>query len=133
MKFLLPLLLLFAAHFSLTAFAPAEKAWIGWPFAANSKPWLGFIGGLPSQPGSIVTPVLAGLAGLGFLAAAVGLFWSGIPANLLPALVTGAAAASGLLYILYIGPWAVLPLLLDALLVWGVLGWQWTSAALRGG
>ncbi len=133
MKFLVLLLLVLGAHFSLTPFAPAQKAWIGWPFEIGSKPWLGFIGGPPSQSGSIVTPFLAGLAGLCFLAAALGLFWGGVPANAWPAIVVVSAVASALLYILYFGPWAILPLLLDAALIWGVFGWRWTAAALRSG
>lgn len=123
MRYLVLFLLLLGAHFSLTPFAPAPKAWSGWPFSVESRSWLSFVGGLPSQSGGLATPVLAGLAGLGFLAAALGLFWSAIPAGAWPLIVVGSAIASGLLYVLYIGLWAILPLLLDALLVWGVLGW----------
>jgi len=76
MRIIVLVLLIVAAHFSLIPFAPtsAGKAWFMWPFAADSKSWLGFVGGLPRQSGSVVTPLLAGLAGLGLLAAALGLF-----------------------------------------------------------
>jgi hypothetical protein len=37
-----------------------------------------------------------------------------------------ASAASGVLFLLYLDPWALIPLLVDAVLVWGVLvrGWS---------
>jgi len=127
-------LLVIAAHFSLTPFAPAPagQAKFYWPFAADSKSWLGFIGGLPSQPGSVVTPILAGLAGLGFLAAAVSLFWNAIPTQWWPVVVIVSAAASALLYVLYFGVWAIPPLVLDLVLLGGVLLQHWTVPGLRG-
>jgi hypothetical protein len=104
-----------------------------WPFAADSKPWLGAVGGLPAHSGSFVTTLLAGLAGLGFLVAALGLFWSGIPSTWWPVLVLVAAAASILLYVLYFGIWAILPLLLDAVLLLGIIFRHWSASGLRGG
>ena len=73
MQIILVILCLLGAQFSLTAFAPAQsgKAWVLWPFTVDSKPLLKGVGGLPRQPGSILTPVLAGLSGLGFLATAL--------------------------------------------------------------
>lgn len=52
-------LLLLGAQFSATVFAPAAtgKAWLLWPFANDSKSWLGVVGGLPKQSGSVVTPL----------------------------------------------------------------------------
>ena len=68
MRYLILVLLLLGAQFSLTAFAPAEgKAWLLWPFANNSKPILGFFGGLPKRgaasrlPCSPERPVCASL------------------------------------------------------------------------
>lgn len=133
MKFLVLLLLIVSAHFSLTPFAPAPRAWIAWPFGLDSKPWLKLIGGLPSQSGSFITPLLAGLAGLGLLLAAVGLFWNGVPSQWWPLIVIVSAAASVLLFVLYFGPWAILPLILDLALLWGVLLQHWTVPGLRGG
>jgi hypothetical protein len=134
MRYIVLALLLVSAHFALTPFAPgpAGTAKIYWPFAADSKPWLGFAGGLPAQSG-IITAFLAGLAGLGFLAAALGLFWNGIPSTWWPVLVIVAAAASILLYVLYFGVWAILPLLLDAVLLLGVFFRHWSASGLRGG
>jgi hypothetical protein len=133
MRYLVVILLVFAAHFALTPFAPAPKAWIGWPFAVDSKPWLGFIGGLPSQTGSLVTTLLAGLAGLGFLAAAVALFWHAIPGTWWPILVIGASISSALLYVFYFGFWSLIPLTLDAVLILGVTWLNWSASVLRGG
>jgi hypothetical protein len=91
MRYIILTLLLLAAHFSLTPFAPAQvgQAWIGWPFAADSNPVLSFVGGLPQQTGSVLTPLLAGVAGLGFIAAACALFGVGIPTAWWPTLVVG--------------------------------------------
>lgn len=127
-------LLAFAAHFNLTAFVPAEagKAWFGWPFAADTRPWLGLIGGLPSQGGSVITPLLAGVAGLGFLGALLGLLKIWVPAAWWPYLVLVAAGASALLFLLYFGRWSLLPLAIDAVLVWGVLSQHWSVLSLRG-
>jgi len=120
MKIAVLIFLVLAAHFSLTPFAPgkAGEAKFYWPFAADSRSWLPFIGGLPAQSGSIVTPILAGIAGLAFLAAAASLLGWFVPVAWLRTLVITGAAASALLYMLYIGPYAILPLALDALILW---------------
>ncbi len=133
MRWVVFILLLLGALFSLTAFAPAAvgKAGLLWPFAADSKPIVGFVGGLPKESGSVVTPFLAGVAGLFFLAAVVGLFWKAIPIRWWPALVIVAAAASLLLYVLYFGVWMLAPILVNAVLLWGVLTKRWTAEALR--
>ena len=133
MRFAIILLLLLGAHFSLTAFVPttAGKGWALWPLAADSKPWLGFIGGLPQQAGSVITPLLAGLAGLGFLAAVASFFGVVIPVDWWRPLVLVSAVASMLLYALYFGLWALLPIVIDAVLLWGILMQDWSVAGLR--
>lgn len=137
MHFIVLILFLLGAQCSLTAFAPAEagKAWILWPFATNSKSILGFTGGVPQQSGGTFTPilaVLAGLSGLGFLAAAASLFGILIPPDWWPFLVPGSAILSILLQIIYIGPLAILPILVDVALLWGVFIQHWTVISLRG-
>jgi len=134
MHYVVTALLILGAQLSLTAFvpAPAGKAWLLWPFAEDSKPWLGGIGGLPRQRGSVVTPVLAGSAGLGFLAAALGLLGIGVPANWWPLLVIVAAMDSLTLHALYFGRWSPLPIVLDVMFLWGVLVQHWSVAGLRG-
>jgi hypothetical protein len=127
-------LLLLAAHFNLTALAPAPagKGSLYWPFAADSHPWLSMIGGPPQQSGSLVTPLLAGIAGLCFLAAAMSLIGWLVPAGWWRLLVLVAAACSIMLYGLYIGPVALIPLSIDGLLLWGLLAQSWSVTALRG-
>lgn len=131
MRYVVFVLLLIASHFALTPFAPAPKAWLGWPFGADSKPIFSFVGGLPSQAGGLLTPLLAGLAGLGFLAALAALFGLVIPASWWRPLMLVAGIASALLYVLYFGKWALLPLALDAVLLWGVLAQGWSVAGLK--
>jgi hypothetical protein len=127
-------LLLLGAQFSLTAFAPAHagKGWILWPFAADSKAILGGLGGLPQQGGSVVTPFLAGLSGLGFLLAALALFGVGISPELWTPVVIGSVILSVALHVLYFSPLALVPILVDLVLLWGTFGQQWTAVALRG-
>jgi len=36
------------------------------------------------------------------------------------------------LYVLYFGVWAILPIVIDAALLWGVLAQHWSVALLRG-
>ena len=131
MRYVVLALLLVAAHFAFTPFALAPKAWIGWPFGADSKPIFSFVGGLPSQSGSVLTPLLAGLAGLGFLAALAALFGLVIPASWWRPLMLTAGIASALLYVLYFGKWSLLPLTLDAVLLWGVLAQGWSVTGLK--
>lgn len=134
MRFVILVLLLLAAHFSLTPFAPAPagKASFYWPFAADSRSWLTTLGGLPQSLGSVITPLLAGLAGLGFLMAALSLFGWVVPANWwLPTIVVAVVASIGL-YSLYFGLWSLLPIAIDSVLVWGVFIQHWTATGLRG-
>jgi hypothetical protein len=132
MRYVVLVLLLLGAQFSFTAFAPAEgKAWFLWPFSNASRPIVSFLGGLPKQGGSVASPALAGIAGSCFLAAAAGLFWSGIPASWWPTLVIVAAVANALLSALFFSTWMVPPIIVDAILLWGVLIQHWTPIALR--
>jgi hypothetical protein len=134
MRIVVAILLLLGAHFSLTACAPAPagRAWLLWPFAAGAQPILSGIGGLPRQSGSVLTPLLASLSGLAFLAAALSLFDRAVPAEWWLPLIVLATGVSILLHALYAGPWALLPLAVDALLLWGVLALHWSVPALRG-
>ncbi len=80
------ILLLLGAQFSATVLAPAQagKGWILWPFAADSKSLLGFVGGVQHQSGNGFTPLLAfigGLSTLGFLTTAASLFGILVPAS----------------------------------------------------
>jgi hypothetical protein len=44
--------------------------------------------------------------------------------------VLAASAASGVLFLIYLGPWALIPLLIDAVLLWGVLSRGWSVQGL---
>lgn len=133
MRIVVIVLLLLGAHFSLTVFAPAQagKAMFYWPFAHDSKPILNNIGGLLKVGESIVTSLLGAVAGLSFLAAVITLFGWVIPAYLWPVLVIVGALASILLYILYFGIYSLVPIAIDAVLLWGVLVQHWTVSGLR--
>lgn len=133
MKIFIMILLVISAHFSLTAFAPGPKSSAIWPFGVESKSWLGILGGLPSQPGGLATTLLAAVAGLGFVAAALGLFWNGIPASWWPVIVIVSVFASVILFVLYFGVSAIIPILLDLIILWGTYFQRWTIDSLRGG
>jgi hypothetical protein len=132
MKILVIVLLVLAAHFSATPFAPAPggTAKFYWPFTVDSKPWLGFIGELPAS-GGLVTASLAGVATLGFLASLLALFGWLVPAHWFTALIVAASIASVLLYILYFGVFSLPPIALDAVLLWGILAQGWSVSGLK--
>ncbi len=125
------ILLLLAAHFSLTALlpGPAGKGTVVWPFGPESRPVFGFLGG----GGRPLAQVLAVIAGACFLLAALSLFGLLIPADWWTVLVVVGAVASIVLHLLYLSPFAILPLILDGVLLWGALAQGWTAASLGGG
>ena len=133
MRWVVFILLLLGALFSLAAFAPAAAGQAGllWPFAVDSQPIISFVGGLPVQSGGVVTLLLAGIAGFGFLAAAVGLFWEAVSIKVWTALVGMAVASSLLLYVLYLGSQMIVPILVDAVLLWGILTKRWPAEVVR--
>jgi hypothetical protein len=135
----------FATTFFVPAGAPRARGWIVWPFGQESRPLLAALQGTvaphsaPAEPAPTVALALAAIASLGFLIALAGLF--GILFGILVPLewwrpaVAVASAASGALFVLCLGPWAVIPLLIDAALLWGVLsrGWSVQGLATMGG
>jgi hypothetical protein len=133
MRFLVLALLLAAAHFNLTPFAPAEKAWVLWPFVGDSQPIVGGIGGLPQESGSLATSALAGIAGLCFIAAAVSLLEIVVPAGWFTTLAIVGGGTSIALFGLYFSPLSILPVIIDLALLWGVFAQHWTVAELIGG
>jgi hypothetical protein len=130
MQYVVATLLALAAHFSLTSLAPAPagKGTVIWPFAADSTPLLALFG----RPQDGLTAILSIVAGLSFAAVALYTLTGRLlqPGWVAP-LVGLAVAASLLLYLGYFTPRSLLPLLLDAVLVWGVAGQGW--AVLRAG
>ncbi|MCL4869788.1 MAG: hypothetical protein KJ063_12545 [Anaerolineae bacterium] len=130
MRILIPLLLLLGAHFALTANvpAPAGRGWVFWPFATDSQAIFGLTGVGVSQ----VSKLLSVIAGVCFLLALLAMFGLVIPAEWWGVLVGIAAASSLILYSLYLSPRAILPILIDAFLLWGILVPHWSVASLYG-
>jgi hypothetical protein len=122
MRIIVIALLLLGAHFNLTAVVPGAKALIYWPFGTDTKPLLAVFGAYPNSP----TQLLAVLAGASFIAALLALFGWLIPANWFAPLVIVAALASAVLYVLYFGLFALLPLAIDIVLMWGVFTQNWS-------
>ena len=122
MRIIVIALLLLGAHFNLTAVVPGAKALIYWPFGTDTKPLLAVFGPYPNSP----TQLLAVLAGASFIAALLALFGWLIPANWFAPLVIVAALASAVLYVLYFGLFALLPLAIDIVLIWGVFTQNWS-------
>jgi hypothetical protein len=133
-------LLFLGWHFTTTFFVPAgaphDRGWVVWPFGRDSRPPLGQLPGVltpnrvPAEPAPTLALVLAAIASLGFLAALAGLFGVILPAGWWPAVVIAASLASGGLFLLYLGPWALLPLLIDGVLLWGLIARGWSVAGL---
>jgi hypothetical protein len=126
MNIVIAVLLALAAHFSLTSLAPAPagKGSLIWPFAADSLPVAPLLG----HPQAGLTAILSGVAGVAFLAAAFYFVTGRLlqPGWVLP-LVLVAAAASVVLYLGHFTPRALLPLLLDGVIIWGVVSQGWAG------
>lgn len=133
MRIVVFILLFLGAHFAGTAFVPGQKATVIWPFGVESRPVMVGIGGLPSQSGSVVSPLLAGTAVLAFAAAFAALLGIAVPTEWFLPLVVAGSLASITLFVLFAGSWPVLPIVVDVILLWGVLGLHWTVPQLLGG
>ncbi len=74
----------------------------------------------------------AGVASLAFIVAA-GALWGFVvpPAWWQPALLVG-AAASLVLFLVYMSPLAIIPLVVDLIILWGVLSQRWSVATFAG-
>jgi hypothetical protein len=135
-KIAVTILLVIAWHFPTTFFVPAgppnEKGWIIWPFGQQSKPLLDFAQGIlaPATPTATQNPTVAlaaaGIASLAFLTAMASLWGMVIPSEWFRPATTVGAAASAIAFVIYLGPWALIPLAVDAVVLWGVLVQGWT-------
>lgn len=136
MRIALLVLLLLGAHLSLTALVPLQIGdvpppwWVGgrllWPFAEDTNTLL-----VSGDTLNAITPILASLAGLSFLLAAAALLRWRVPAQWFRALVAAGVACSIVLQVVWLTGWAVLPLLVDAALLWLVFGRGVTVRELR--
>lgn len=129
-------MLLLGAQLNLTALVPAARGqaappwWVGgrliWPFGLDTATLL------HGDALNTLTPLLAiASAALLLMAAAALLQWI-VPASWFPWLVAAGAVCSIVLQVVWISPWAVLPLLVDAALLWAVFGAHATVVGLRG-
>jgi hypothetical protein len=130
------LLLLLAAHLNLTAIVPAAAGqgpppwWVGggvlWPFFADTRTLVP-----PGEALDALTPILGiGAATLFLLAAAALVGWI-VPPSWFAGLIVVGALLSIVLQVIWISPWALLPLLVSGLLLWAVFGVHVTVAGLR--
>lgn len=115
-----------AANFCMSYIIPAPAGEFGWlifPFGRVDaiKTWtFGQIDGYPL----VLMLALAGVAVLAFGAAFLATLGWWLPTDLWRPLVLLGAGCSGLLFVLHLGPWAIVPLGLDVALFWVA----WTSA-----
>jgi hypothetical protein len=136
MWILILILLLFAAHFNLTALVPLQVGaapppwWVGgmliWPFSLETRTLL--------PPGDLlntITPLLSIAATICFLLATAALLGRLVPARWFRRLIAAGVVFSIPLQIIWFSAWAILPLLVDAALLWAVFGRQITVANLR--
>lgn len=130
-------LVLLGAQLNLTALVPLQPGdppppwWVGgrllWPFAVETRTLLP-AGDLLNT----LTPVLALASAIPFLMAAAALLRWLVPAHWFPWLIVVGAVLSIPLQIIWLSPWAVLPLVVDVALLWAVFGQHVTVAGLRG-
>lgn len=125
MRYLVALLLLVGIHFSLSGLMlPEGAASFLAPITQGSRPLVGSAGS--------ATHLLGALSVLGLGMGLLALFGWLVPGNLwLPAVCLG-VVASVVLYVWFLSAWAILPLALDALILWGIFASNWTAAGLRG-
>lgn len=137
MWILMVVLLLLGAQFNLTALVPLQAGdppppwWVGgrlfWPFAVETHTLL------PSGDLlNALTPILGGGSAILFLLAAAALLRWGVPGEWFQWLIVVGALLSIGLQIIWLSGWAVLPLLVDVVLLWTVFGQQVTVDSLRG-
>ena len=140
LRIVVTILVIVAWHFPTTFFvpqdAPSERGWLIWPFGQASTPvWDGLQGTV--APGSLVTmtsPTLAmaaaGVASLAFIVAIASLWGIVIPAEWWrPAAVIGSVSSISL-FVIYLSPLSIVPLIADLAVLWGVLVANWTPESL---
>lgn len=129
-------LLLLGAHLNLTALVPAAAGqgqppwWVGggllWPFFLDTATLLP-AGGMRD----VLTPVLGITAACCLLLAVGALYGRVVPGGWLRPLVLAGVAASVVLQVIWISGWAVLPLVVDAALLWAVVAAPAAAPAAR--
>ena len=135
MRVLIFLGLLLAAHLNLTALVPASPGqapppwWVGgrlaWPFAADTHTLV------QGNALTTLTPLLGIASAVFFVLAAGAVLGWVMPREWAAGLVVAGAACSLVLQVVWISPWAVLPLLMDGVLLWAALAPQVTAVGAR--
>lgn len=136
------ILLIVAWHFPTTFFvpqdAPTQRGWLIWPFGKSSTPVFDGLQGpiAPSSLATVVSPtlamVLAGMASLAFMVAIASLWGVVIPSEWFrPAAIVGAISGIAL-FVIYLSPLAILPVLAEVAVLWGVLVASWTPQSITG-
>jgi hypothetical protein len=137
------ILLIVAWHFPTTFFvpqdAPNDRGWLIWPFGKASTPLVDGLQGaiaptsLSAVPSPTLAMALAGIASLAFIVAIASLWGIVIPSEWWrPAALVG-AISSIVLFVIYLSPLAIVPLMAELAVLWGVLVADWTPQSLTGG
>jgi hypothetical protein len=140
LRIVVTILLIVAWHFPTTFFVPqdvpSDRGWLIWPFGKASTPvWDGLQGTIaPSSLATVASPTLAmaaaGIASLAFIVAIASLWGIVIPSEWWrPAAVIGSVSSIAL-FVIYLSPLSIVPLLADAAVLWGVLVANWTPQSL---
>jgi len=140
LRIVVTILLIVAWHFPTTFFvpqdAPNDRGWLIWPFGRASTPvWDGLQGSVaPSSLMTVTSPTLAmalaGIASLAFILAIASLWGIVVPSVWLqPAAVIGSVSSIAL-FLIYLSPLSIVPLIADAAVLWGVLVASWTPESL---
>lgn len=129
--------LLLGAQLNLTAIVPLQSGgtpppwWVGgrliWPFAVDTHTLI--------PQGDLlnaVTPILGISSAFCFMLAALALLRWGVPSHWFGLLIITGAVLSIPLQVVWFSGWAILPLLVDVVLLWAVLARHITVAGLRG-
>jgi len=131
------ILVVLGAQLNLTALVPAAAGqgpppwWVGggvlWPFFTDTRTLMP-----PGDALNTLTPLLGIASGGLFLMAAAALLGWWVPSSWSTVLVIGGVLASIPLQVVWLSPWAILPLVVDATLLWVVFGMRATPATLCG-
>lgn len=134
---LLLVLLVLAAHFSLTALVPLQIGddpppwWVGgrllWSFAEETDTVL-----VSRDARGALAPILGITSGVCFLMAAAALLRWRVPRKWFAGLIVAGAVFSIVLQVIWFTGWAILPLLVDVVLLWAIFGRRVTVDSLRG-
>jgi hypothetical protein len=117
-KWVFALVLILQAHFALTYLVPAGAghAWIGWPWAVGDSGPLGTLAGSGTP---VIGVWLAGLAGLAFIIAALGVLGIWVPAAWWRPAAMAAGVLSFAVMSLFFGPSKIPAMVLDVFVVAG--------------